>query len=49
MNDRIKKIKLLALDVDGVLTDGKIIYDSVGPGVSKRLRFILTSFLLLFI
>ena len=27
---RFKKVKLLLLDVDGVLTDGRIIYDSVG-------------------
>jgi len=27
---RVKKIKLLLLDVDGVLTDGRIIYDSRG-------------------
>ncbi|MFH1577775.1 MAG: HAD hydrolase family protein [Candidatus Omnitrophota bacterium] len=27
---RAKKIKLLLLDVDGVLTDGRIIYDSAG-------------------
>ena len=30
MKQRIQKIKLLALDVDGVLTDGKIVYDSAG-------------------
>ncbi|HBU08578.1 MAG TPA: phenylphosphate carboxylase subunit delta, partial [Candidatus Omnitrophica bacterium] len=30
MTGRIKKIKLLILDVDGVLTDGRIIYDSQG-------------------
>lgn len=30
MNDKIKKIKLLAMDVDGVLTDGRIICDSDG-------------------
>ena len=30
---RIQKIKLLILDVDGVLTDGKIIYDSRGNEV----------------
>src|SRR5512140_2485386 len=30
MNDRLKKIKLLLLDVDGVLTDGRIIFDSNG-------------------
>ena len=28
--ERIKKVKLLILDVDGVLTDGRIIYDSEG-------------------
>lgn len=30
MKERIKKIKVLALDVDGVMTDGKIIFDSQG-------------------
>jgi len=30
LKNKIKKIKLLALDVDGVLTDGKIIFDSAG-------------------
>ena len=30
---RIQKIKLLIMDVDGVLTDGKIIYDSQGNEV----------------
>lgn len=30
MNDRLKNIKLLLLDVDGVLTDGRIIFDSNG-------------------
>lgn len=30
LRDRAKKIKLLLLDVDGVLTDGRIIYDSKG-------------------
>jgi len=30
LKDRAKKIKLLLLDVDGVLTDGRIIYDSRG-------------------
>ena len=30
MKDRLKKIKVLVLDVDGVLTDGKIILDSDG-------------------
>lgn len=28
MNERLKKIKLLLLDVDGVMTDGRIIFDS---------------------
>ena len=31
--DRAKKIKLLLLDVDGVLTDGRIIYDSRGQDI----------------
>ncbi len=30
MQDKLAKIKLLLLDVDGVLTDGRIIYDSHG-------------------
>jgi len=33
--EKIKQIKLLILDVDGVLTDGKIIYNNFshgGPG-----------------
>jgi len=30
LRERAKKIKLLLLDVDGVLTDGRIIYDSRG-------------------
>ena len=30
LDARIEKIKLLILDVDGVLTDGRIIYDSKG-------------------
>ena len=30
LTEKIKKIKLLILDVDGVLTDGRIIYDSKG-------------------
>ncbi|MBC8473370.1 MAG: HAD-IIIA family hydrolase [Candidatus Omnitrophica bacterium] len=30
MQERAKKIKLLILDVDGVLTDGRIIYDNFG-------------------
>lgn len=35
MKQRIGKIKLLALDVDGVLTDGKIIYDSAGREIKN--------------
>lgn len=30
LNSKAKKIKLLMLDVDGVLTDGRIVYDSHG-------------------
>lgn len=30
LSEKIKKVKLLILDVDGVLTDGRIIYDSKG-------------------
>ncbi len=30
MNDRLKNIRLLLLDVDGVMTDGRIIFDSNG-------------------
>lgn len=30
LSDRAKKVKLLLLDVDGVLTDGRIVYDSRG-------------------
>jgi 3-deoxy-D-manno-octulosonate 8-phosphate phosphatase (KDO 8-P phosphatase) len=30
LDGKLKKIKLVLLDVDGVLTDGKIIYDSLG-------------------
>ena len=30
LKDKLKKIKVLVCDVDGVLTDGKIIYDSEG-------------------
>ncbi|MFA5088477.1 MAG: HAD-IIIA family hydrolase [Candidatus Omnitrophota bacterium] len=33
MNKRIEKIKLLALDVDGVLTTGKIIVDDEGKEI----------------
>jgi len=30
LKDRLKKVKLLIMDVDGVLTDGKIIFDDKG-------------------
>jgi 3-deoxy-D-manno-octulosonate 8-phosphate phosphatase (KDO 8-P phosphatase) len=30
LRERARKVKLLLLDVDGVLTDGKIVYDSAG-------------------
>lgn len=30
LEERIKKIKLLILDIDGILTDGRIIYDNRG-------------------
>ena len=30
MNDRVEKIEMLLLDVDGVMTDGRIIFDSNG-------------------
>src|SRR5512138_1917841 len=30
MNGRLRKIRLLILDVDGVMTDGRIIFDSNG-------------------
>lgn len=30
VKDKAKKVKMLLLDVDGVLTDGRIIYDSQG-------------------
>jgi 3-deoxy-D-manno-octulosonate 8-phosphate phosphatase (KDO 8-P phosphatase) len=35
LKEKIKRIKLLVLDVDGVLTDGRIIYDFEG----RELRF----------
>jgi len=35
IKEKAKKIKFLILDVDGVLTDGKIIYDSEG----KEMKF----------
>ena len=31
--DKLKRIKLLLLDVDGVLTDGKIVYDDTGAEI----------------
>ncbi len=30
MNERLAKIKLLLLDVDGVMTDGRIVFDANG-------------------
>ncbi len=33
LKQRIQKIKLLVMDVDGVLTDGKIIYNSEGQEI----------------
>jgi len=30
LNSRLRKVKLFLLDVDGVLTDGRIVYDSRG-------------------
>jgi 3-deoxy-D-manno-octulosonate 8-phosphate phosphatase (KDO 8-P phosphatase) len=35
MKEKIKKIKVLAMDVDGVLTDGKIIIDSHGGEIKN--------------
>ena len=35
MRDKLKKIKVLALDVDGVLTDGKIIIDGKGGEIKN--------------
>lgn len=35
LKDRAKQVKVLLLDVDGVLTDGKIVYDSKG----RELKF----------
>lgn len=35
MKNKIKKIKLLALDVDGVMTDGHIIYDGEGKEIKS--------------
>ena len=33
IEERAKKIKLLILDVDGVLTDGRIVYDNFGDEI----------------
>lgn len=30
MNERLRKVKLLILDVDGVMTDGRIVFDANG-------------------
>lgn len=35
LKEKIRKIKVLALDVDGVLTDGKIIVDSRGDEIKE--------------
>ena len=35
MKDKIQKIKVLALDVDGVLTDGRIIIDNAGGEIKN--------------
>ncbi len=35
LNEKLKKIRLLLLDVDGVLTDGGIIYDNNGVETKK--------------
>ena len=35
LKKRIQKIKLLIMDVDGVLTDGRIIYDSQGNEIKN--------------
>ena len=35
LKDKIEKVKLLILDVDGVLTDGKIIYSSFGHDIKE--------------
>ncbi len=35
IKEKLKKIKLLILDVDGVLTEGKIIYDSRGKNIKE--------------
>lgn len=33
--DRAKKIKLIALDIDGVLTDGRIIHGNYGDEIKN--------------
>jgi 3-deoxy-D-manno-octulosonate 8-phosphate phosphatase KdsC-like HAD superfamily phosphatase len=33
--EKLKDIQLLLLDVDGVLTDGRIIYDDVGSRIKE--------------
>ena len=35
LKDKIQRVKLLILDVDGVLTDGKIIYSSFGHDIKE--------------
>lgn len=35
MNDKIQKIKVLAMDVDGILTDGRIIIDNKGGEIKN--------------
>ena len=35
MQEKIKKIKMLIVDVDGVLTDGRIIYDNSGNDIKR--------------
>ena len=30
LKNKLRKVKILLLDVDGVLTDGRIVYDSTG-------------------
>ena len=39
LNDRLREIEVLILDVDGVLTDGRVIYSDAGHG-----RRVLDSF-----
>ena len=38
IKEKARKIKLLILDVDGVLTDGKIVLDESG----KQLKFLMS-------